>query len=347
MAKRFAQESNKRINKKRIKKNGLIILIVLIIILILGVINLAKNKWNMQRTVSEMISSVTGEEVEIINALILGISEDIDTELTDTIILVSYNPYTQKSYMVSIPRDTYIGKSDTSISMYDKINSVYSKYGVDKIIEHVEKLTGVEIEYYAVVRTGALIDIVDIIGGVTFEVPIDMKYDDESQNLHIDLKKGMQKIDGVKAEKLLRFRHNNDGTSYPYEYGDNDYGRMRTQREFIKATVEQTIKFQNILKTKKIMSAAFDNLETNISLSKLLAYVPYVMSFNIDDLKLEQLPGSSVQKNGVWVYESNISKNKKFMKKLNEGLNNIKQNVSDTTLEEINPDDIEKIKLKK
>ena len=179
MAKRFAQESNKRINKKRNKKNGLIILIVLIIILILGVINLAKNKWNMQRTVSDMISSVTGEEVEIINALILGISEDIDTELTDTIILVSYNPYTQKSYMVSIPRDTYIGKSDTSISMYDKINSVYSKYGVDKIIEHVEKLTGVEIEYYAVVRTGALIDIVDIIGGVNFEVPIDMKYDDE------------------------------------------------------------------------------------------------------------------------------------------------------------------------
>ena len=347
MAKRFAQESNKRINKKKNKKNGLIILIVLIIILILGVINLAKNKWNMQRTVSEMISSVTGEEVEIINALILGISEDIDTELTDTIILVSYNPYTQKSYMVSIPRDTYIGKSDTSISMYDKINSVYSKYGVDKIIEHVEKLTGVEIEYYAVVRTGALIDIVDIIGGVNFEVPIDMKYDDESQNLHIDLKKGMQKIDGVKAEKLLRFRHNNDGTSYPYEYGDNDYGRMRTQREFIKATVEQTIKFQNILKTKKIMSAAFDNLETNISLSKLLAYVPYVMSFNIDDLNLEQLPGSSVQKNGVWVYESNISKSKKLMKKLNEGLNNIKQNVSDTTLEEINPDDIEKIKLKK
>ena len=301
----------------------------------------------MQRTVSDMISSVTGEEVEIINALILGISEDIDTELTDTIILVSYNPYTQKSYMVSIPRDTYIGKSDTSISMYDKINSVYSKYGVDKIIEHVEKLTGVEIEYYAVVRTGALIDIVDIIGGVNFEVPIDMKYDDESQNLHIDLKKGMQKIDGVKAEQLLRFRHNNDGTSYPYEYGDNDYGRMRTQREFIKATVEQTIKFQNILKTKKIMSAAFDSLETNISLSKLLAYVPYVMSFNIDDLNLEQLPGSSVQKNGVWVYESNISKSKKLMKKLNEGLNNIKQNVSDTTLEEINPDDIEKIKLKK
>ena len=315
--------------------------------ILIGIINLAKNKWNMQKTVSGMISSVTGEEVNTIHALILGISEDIDTELTDTIILASYNPYTQKAYMLSIPRDTYIGKSQTKVTMYDKINAVYSKYGVDKTIGYVEDLTGVDIEYYAVVRTSALIEIVDIIGGVEFDVPINMKYDDKTQNLHIDLKKGLQKIDGTKAEQLLRFRHNNDGTSYPAKYGDNDYGRMRTQREFIKATIEQTIKFQNILKTKKIISAVFDNLETNITFSYLLAYVPYGMSFNIDDLTMEQLPGSSIQKAGIWVYESNVSKTKKLIKGLNDELNNIKQTVEDTTSEEINPEDIEKIKLKK
>ena len=345
MAKRFAKDKKKTRNKA--KKIILLILIIFIFLFILGLISLSKNKWNMQKTVSEMISSVTGEEVETIYALILGVSEDIEVELTDTIILASYNPYTQKAYMLSIPRDTYIGKSNTKVSMYDKINAVYSKYGVDKTVDYVENITGVEIEYYAVIRTSALIQIVDIIGGVDFNVPIDMDYDDITQNLHIDLEKGMQKIDGNKAEQLLRFRHNNDGTSYPYEYGDNDYGRMRTQREFIKATLDQTIKFQNILKTKKIISAIFDNLETNITLSKLLAYVPYGMSFNIEELKMEQLPGNSIQKGGVWVYEYSESKTKKLIKKLTETLNNVKQSINDTTSEEINADDIEKIKLKK
>ena len=136
MAKRFTDECNKKIkkSKEKNKKIWLIILIVLIIMILIGIVNLAKNKWNMQKAVSGMISSVTGEEVDTIYALILGISEDIDTELTDTIILASYNPYTQKAYMLSIPRDTYIGKSPTKVSMYDKINAVYSKYGVDKTI---------------------------------------------------------------------------------------------------------------------------------------------------------------------------------------------------------------------
>ena len=147
MAKRFTEECNKKIKKinKKNKKVWLIILIILFIMLMFGIINLARNKWDMQKTVSGMISSVTGEEVDTIYALILGISEDIDTELTDTIILVSYNPYTQKAYMLSIPRDTYIGKSETKVSMYDKINAVYSKYGVDKTIEYVEDSYGMEL----------------------------------------------------------------------------------------------------------------------------------------------------------------------------------------------------------
>ena len=75
-----------------------------------------------------------------------------------------------------------------------------------------------------------------------------MKYDDPTQDLHIDLKAGVQMIDGEKAEQLLRFRKNNDGTSYPTEYGDNDTGRMRTQREFIMAVMNQTLKPENIFK---------------------------------------------------------------------------------------------------
>ena len=112
----------------------------------------------------------------------------------------------------------------------DKINSLYSKKNPEKIMNEVSKITGLDIKNYVTINNDALIKLVDIVGGVEFDVPIDMNYDDRTQNLHIHLKKGLQMIDGKKAEVLLRFRHNNDGSSYPASYGDNDYGRMKTRK---------------------------------------------------------------------------------------------------------------------
>ena len=169
------------------------------------------------------------EELDTIYGLVLGVSTDLESELTDTIILCGYNPKTNQAMMLSIPRDTFVGKNKNRAKGSDKINSLYTK-GTNKTVEAVEELTGIDIDFYAVANNQLVIDVVDVIGGVNFEVPIDMDYDDPTQDLHIHLKQGMQKIDGEEAEQLLRFRHNNDGTSYPYEYGDNDYGRMRTQR---------------------------------------------------------------------------------------------------------------------
>lgn len=322
----------------------IIILTVLIAITIFFMANVLNNNGNVKKTVSGMIASISGEKVETIYALILGISEDIETELTDTIMLCAYNPDTQKAYMLSIPRDTYIGKND-KVSKYDKINSIYSKYGIEQTISYVEELTNIEIDYYAIIRTSALVNIIDIIGGVEFNVPMDMKYDDETQNLHIDLESGVQKLDGNKAEQLLRFRHNNNGTTYSYEYGDNDYGRMRTQREFIKETIKQTIQFKNILKVKKIVSSIFSNVETNITIQKLLAYVPYGMDFNIDNLQMEQLPGESKIKDNVWIFEKNKTKTKKLVEKLEDNLNNNYEIENTTGVNNIN--DIERIQPKK
>lgn len=330
--------------KKKIKKGLIIFLIIIVILISIIIINLAINKWNMQKTISNMITSATGEKVDTIYALILGISEDIETELTDTIIIAAYNPYTQQAYMLSIPRDTYIGKN-TTVGKYDKINALYSKYGIEKTIEYAEEITDLEIDYYAIVRTSALTNIVDIIGGVEFDVPINMKYDDDSQNLHINLNKGVQIIDGKKAEQLLRFRHNNNGTTYSYEYGDNDYGRMRTQREFIKETIKQTMQLKNVMKVKQIVTSIFDNVETNISINKLLAYVPYGMDFDIDDLKMEQLPGESIQKDGIWIFEENKTKSKKLIKELENELNNLKEYEEKNEIQ--NANEIERIQYKK
>lgn len=221
---------------------------------------------------------------------------------------------------MSIPRDTYIGTNKANAGGLDKINSLYQR-DVKKTVSAVEKLTGVKIDNYIVVKTTALIDIVDAIGGVQFDVPIDMKYDDSTQDLHIDLKAGMQVINGDKAEQLLRFRHSNPDangkmTTYPASYGLDDYGRMRTQREFLQATAKQLASWKNITKLKNVATAVFDNLETDMSLSKIVGYIPNVLKLDAESLRMEQLPGVSDKINELWFYVANSTETCKLMNEL-------------------------------
>src|SRR5699024_11040122 len=147
----------------------------------------------------------------------LGISTDqTGVDLTDTIIVASYNPNTQKATLLSIPRDTYTGKNPSKATPSDKINELYSyTKGPEATLKLINEITGLNINHYAVIKTEALIKLVDAIGGVDFNVPIDMDYDDETQELHIHLKAGQQHLNSDQAEQLVRFRHNNDLTSYP------------------------------------------------------------------------------------------------------------------------------------
>ena len=169
---------------------------------------------------------------EPIYVLLLGENKDLGQTLADTIMCLGYNPEEQRAFIISIPRDTFVGQNLNYAKPEDKINSFFSEKNPQKILDKVNELTGLNIEYYMVINNNGLIKLVDLIGGVEFDVPIDMNYDDKSQGIHIHLKKGVQTIDGEKAEMLLRFRHNNNGTTYPQEYGDNDFGRMKTRKKF-------------------------------------------------------------------------------------------------------------------
>ena len=294
-----------RKNKK--KKSGFkYFFIILIIVSIIAGVKLGKGIYENGGGIEGFLVTTFGtgkklEDLDTIYFLIMGVSTDLESELTDTIMLCGYNPKTDKAMMLSIPRDTFIGKNKNRAKGSDKINYLYSN-GPESTLEAVKDITGIDIKYYAVVKNDVLVQLVNVIGGVEFDVPIDMKYDDPTQDLHIYLKKGLQKIDGEKAEQLLRFRHNNDGTTYPLEYGDNDYGRMRTQREFMKATSSQTIKLRNITKANSIIKTIFNNLDTNLSLEDVLSYAPYATDIDVENIKMEQLPGESELCNGVWIY---------------------------------------------
>ena len=302
-----------------------VLLVILLIILIAGGVfayKVHKNGGGMTGMLATMVGhdENTKKNLGEFRCLILGISTDQkDVDLTDTIIVASYNPNTQKATLLSIPRDTYTGTNPAKATAYEKINAMYSrKHRPDETLKAVNDITGLNIEYYVVVKTEALIKMVDVIGGVTFNVPIDMDYDDSSQNLAIHLKAGEQKLDGDKAEQLVRFRHNNNGTSYPEDYGDNDIGRMRTQREFILQVVKQTAKPENIFKIGQILDVAKEYVITNIDFDVAKDYVPYAVEFNTDNLLTEVLPGTPSNKNasGTWVYIHDAKKTKTLIEEL-------------------------------
>ena len=313
-------------DKKKKKSKGIlkkVLLVILVILIILGgyiAYKTYKNGGGLGGFLATMVGhdENTKKNLPEFKVLLLGISNDIDAKLSDTIIVASYNPNTQKATLLSIPRDTYVGKNKNKVSGMDKINALYQK-SPQKTLDAINDITGLDIQYYIVIENDALIELVDVIGGVEFDVPIDMEYDDPTQDLHINLNAGMQKLDGNKAEQLVRFRHNNDGSTYSPDYGTEDIGRMRTQREFMKAVLTQTLQAKNILKLGNILEVAFDNIETNIQLSVAKDYLPYIVDFNTENLQNETLPGTTdrIPKNtGLWFFIHDEDETDELIQKL-------------------------------
>ena len=238
--------------------------------------------------------------------------------------------------MLSIPRDTFIGESKSSATAWDKINAVYQT-GAENVLEDVRNLTGIDVKYYVMVDTEALKVLVDKIGVVTFNVPIDMKYDDRKQNLHINLKAGEQLLDGDKAEQVVRFRHNNNGSTYPESYGIEDIGRMKTQRAFLTALAKQTLVPANITKIPDFIDIAKNYVETNLDFDAIKDYVPYAVEFNTEDMLTDVLPGTNTNKNtsGTWVFVHDKQKTKKLVQELFYH-RDVSENGEETSLSKLN-----------
>ena len=312
--------------KKKMKKWKKVLLIIFLILLIAGGVfayRVYKNGWGLSGMLATVVGhdEYTKKDLNEFRCLVLGISTDEEGALlTDTIMVASYNPNTQKATLLSIPRDTYTGKNPKKATAYQKINSIYSRNeDPQDVLDAVNEITGLDLQYYVIIKTEGFIELVDAIGGVTFNVPIDMDYDDTSQDLHIHLKAGEQQLDGDKAEQLVRFRHNNDGTTYPEEYGNNDLGRMRTQREFIMAVIKQTAKMENIFKLGEILNVAEKNVITNVDFNVAKDYIPYAVEFNTDNLLTATLPGTTPpwnQTNGVSIFVADEEETESLIQEL-------------------------------
>ncbi len=307
-------EEEKPKKKRRI---GLKIFLFILVILCIGAGVFAYRVNKNGGGLSGIIATTLGHDEETyknlptIYCVLFGKSQ----ALTDTIMVAGYNPKTQEASLLSIPRDTYTGSSISNASAYYKINARYQS-SPEEAVRAISRITGLDLQYYLTVDTEALVELVDAIGGVWFDVPINMKYDDASQDLHINLKAGYQKLDGDKAEQVVRFRHNNNGTTYPSEYGQEDIGRMKTQRAFLTAVAQQTLKVENILKIGEFLDIAKNNVETNLDFNTIKDYIPYMVAFDTANLKTETLPGESRLANGVWIYVANTTQTKKIVEEM-------------------------------
>ncbi len=309
-------KSNKKGSKKKhkvVKRVFLGILLIIIAFVAYFAVRVWQNGGGMSGIVTTIVGSSKDEiaSLEDIYVLCLGKSQN----LTDTLMVVKYSPKTQSASMLSIPRDSFVGKSKDSASAWDKINAKY-QINPQSTLDAVNELTGLNVKYYITVDTKALRDLVDAIGGVYFDVPIKMDYDDVTQDLYIHLEPGYQLLNGQQAEWVVRFRHNNNGTSYSTEYGNNDLGRMKTQREFIKVVLEQTMKPSNITKINELIKIATEEVDTNLSWDIMKKYIPALLKFNVDNLRTGQLPGSPQYFNNLSFFLINETQAKEVVNEL-------------------------------
>ena len=186
------EDSNRKVKKKSGILKKILILLILILIGLAGFITYRtkQNGGGMQGLLSTLVGHTeeTLKNLEPIQVLLMGVSTDNGGKLTDTIIVGTYDPKTQKASLLSIPRDTFVGKNIKSGTGSDKINALYQK-SPEKTLDAVNNITGLDIKYYMVIDNQALIKLVDVIGGVEFDVPYvpgGMVYDDPTQNLHIN-----------------------------------------------------------------------------------------------------------------------------------------------------------------
>lgn len=264
------------------------ILIVLVLILVMvivgGAAGVMYTRWAKDRNeiINESgdITLVEGIEIEEnVTCLFMG----VNGALTDFIMLGQYNPNTRQVNLMSIPRDT---KVEGTID--GKINSAYAGVDPMRTVRKVEEITGVDIDYYILFKTKLLRDLVDAVGGVTVDVPINMNYDDPVQGLYIHLKKGTQTLTGKQAEQFCRFRKNNDHTGYP----DGDVGRVAAQQQFIKAMISRCLEPQNLLKIGSLLNIVLENTKTNITMDIASQYIDDAVAFKADRVRTETLPGA-------------------------------------------------------
>ena len=232
------------------------------------------------------------------NILILGVdsngkgTDSIKGTRSDTIILANIDPSTKSINLVSIPRDSKVYLPNGRI---DKINAAHALGGIDFTKKTIEDTFGIKVNHYVIIHGSAVREIVDAIGGIPVYVEKNMHYNDYSGDLHINLTKGLQVLDGIQAEGFLRFRHD----------GLGDIGRTSRQQWFLKGLAEKIQQPEIITKLPELVRVIAQNITTDMSFYELSRLAGTLKDVKIDDVKVATLPGGPSQKGYIsyWILD--------------------------------------------
>lgn len=203
--------------------------------------------------------------------------------LSDTMLLLRFNPETKRLIVLSIPRDT---RTEIPGHGVTKINAANVLGGPALTAQATsELLGGLGIDRYVTINVQGVQALVDALGGVQVYVPKNMKYRDDSQHLYINLKAGPQHLNGDQALQLLRFRYD--------EYGD--IGRIQRQQMVMRALMEQTLNPTTIARMPKLLSVVQSHVDTNLSVEELVALVGFASKTNRSNVQMLTVPGDFSQ----------------------------------------------------
>lgn len=230
---------------------------------------------------------------DVYNFLILGI--DRAANLSDVIMIVSYDVKNNNVNVLSLPRDTYINVG----SNYHKLNAYFSASynhssarGAERYRDAIESMAAflenglcIKLDRYVCVDTQGFCDIINAIGGVDMEIPFDMDYEDPEQDLYIHLKAGYQHLDGKKAEQFVRFRSG---------YLNGDIGRISAQKLFLTALVNQIKESFNVSTLATVTKTAINYVTTDLTIAEIGFFAKYALSLDMEQISFTTLPGGGV-----------------------------------------------------
>ena len=229
--------------------------------------------------------------------MIMGVDERADdVGRSDTLMIATIDPKADQAALLSIPRDTRVKIKGHG---YDKINAAYA-YGGEKLTQStVEDFLGVNMDHYVIVNVKAFQRIIDAIGGIDIDVEKRMYYEDpwdDDGGLLIDLRPGLQHMDGKTAVTYVRYRDE-----------EGDIGRIKRQQAFMKACMDKVTSPTIITKLPSVISEVFESVKTDLSLRQLLEFAGSLKEAKGNGLKTEMVPGRPMYIDGISYWIPKIS----------------------------------------
>ena len=225
--------------------------------------------------------TVMERKAGVYTILIVGV--DQISESTDTMMVCRFDTSNHTIDCVSIPRDTLINVA------WDlrKLNAVYSASlhnggtGIDSLCTHIKCLTGFDVDCYAVVDLLLFQNIINEMGGIWFDVPIEMNYWDIPQELFIDIHPGYQLLDGYQSMCLCRFRE---------DYSNGDLGRIEMQQACLKAAAQQFLTLGNIPHAGKVVRMLAEGVQTNLNAGNIAWFLRQALQCKSRDIHFYTMP---------------------------------------------------------